>query len=139
MSNPTYIDPSKYVYLTVKPFYYTAEALKAQIAEHTIDPTEFKFKKNDISNTAIEKIYKKLLTEWFFLFQEEEDYVTLVKTEKKQNKIKFTLKYDKATVDIKHQEDILVEGIWDMTSAGKEVFIKKIKRTLFFSVICSKF
>ena len=123
----TYIDPSKYVYLTVKPFYYTAEALKAQIAEDE-DMTEFKFKKNDISDAAIEKIYKKILTEWFFLFQENEDYVTLVKTEKKQNKIKFTLKYDREKVDIKDQEEKLVEGIWDMTSAGEELFIKKINK-----------
>lgn len=124
----TYIDPSKYVYLTVKPFYYTAEALKVQIAEDTTHPTEFKFKKNDLSDAAIEKIYKKILTEWFFLFQENSNYVTLVKTEKKQNKIKFTLKYDKEKVDIKHHGEMIAEGIHDMTGAGEEVFIKKINK-----------
>ena len=123
---PTYIDPSKYVYLTITPFYYTAEALKVQYAEYTTLPTEFKFKKNDISDAAIEKKYKKLLTEWFYLFQENEDYVTLVKTEKKQNKIKFTLKYDKEKVDIKNEGDMLVEGFSDR--AVKDVFIKKFNK-----------
>ena len=156
---PTYIDPSKYVYLTITPFYYTEEALKVQYAEYMAPkqssplgtqlpwgirfaegnrdeivalrssmspsslPKEFKFKKNDISDAAIEKKYKKLLTEWFYLFQENEDHVTLVKTKKKQNKIKFTLKYDKEKVDIKDEVDMLLEGFSDR--AVEDVFIKK--------------
>ena len=132
-----YIDPTKYVYLTVTPWYYTEETLEKAYNSIDYEKKEFKLKKNDVSDAAIEKIFKKYIQENFYLFTMYRSHrypardttsVKLVNTKKIRNKIEFTLKYDIENVDIKDESEFVKESIHDATSAGAPVFFKTINK-----------
>ena len=111
------IDPSKNVYLTVTPEYWTGYFDK-----------EFKLKKTDVSDSYVEKYYKKfILAEWEYLFLDHHTQVKLVKTEKKRNKIKFTLNYDIEGIKIGNELDLICEGLGDSTGAAAP-FFKTIRK-----------
>ena len=137
-----YIDPTKNVYFTVTPRYYTEETLeKGQAID---EMKEFKLKKNDVSDAAIEKIFKKFLQEHFFFFTmyrsqrhplRDTTAVKLVNTKKIRNKIEFTLKYDIENVDIKGESEFVKESIHDATGAGAPVFFKTINKQKIYAYL----